>query len=110
METQEQQAQVQEPAEAATPTPAPAPAKVDPLQAQFQQAAERLGVLTLGLVQQREELIGRERTAESLAAEIVQRKARIQEQEQELLRVQGAVGALQQLQQTQQAGQEAGRE
>lgn len=75
------------------------PTQADPLATQLQATIERLGMLTVSLAQQREELAGRERMAESLAAELVQRRARIEQDEQELWRVQGATAALQQLQQ-----------
>lgn len=73
------------------------PAQADPVQAQFQATAERLGMLTLSNAAARAELAERERAAESLAAEIVQRRLRIAQDEQELLRLQGAANALQQL-------------
>ena len=77
------------------------PAQADPVQAQFQATAERLGMLTLSNAGARAELAERERAAEGLAAEIVQRRARIAQDEQELLRLQGAMNVLQQLVQAQ---------
>ncbi len=73
------------------------PTATDPVQTQFQATAERLGMLTLSNAAARAELAERERAAESLAAEIVQRRLRIAQDEQELLRLQGAANALQQL-------------
>ena len=69
----------------------------NPAQAQFQTTAEQLGMLTLSNTAARAELTERERTAESLAAEIVQRRLRIAQNEQKLLRLQSAANALQQL-------------
>lgn len=74
-----------------------------PLAAQLRATIERLGMLTVSLAQQREELAGRELQEQALAAELVQRRARIEQDAQELWRAQGAAAALQQLQQAQAA-------
>jgi len=96
METQEQTpteqptgdrgASVQEGEEIRTTTPAAR---------QFQETVGRLGQLTISLVQGREELAEKERQAAALEAEITQRRLRIEADEREMLRAQGAVGALQ---------------
>jgi hypothetical protein len=74
------------------------PAVADPVAAMQERLLNSLSMLTLGLAQQREQLAQREREAANLAAEITQRKARIEADSEELLRVRGAVTALQQLQ------------
>lgn len=71
----------------------------NPLAARTEQLVQQLSMLTLSLVQQREQLAQRERDAEALNAEITQRRLRIDSDHDELLRVQGAVTVLQQLQQ-----------
>lgn len=77
------------------------PAASDPVAAKNEQLLQQLSMLTLGLVQQREQLAQRERDAEVLAAEITQRRLRIASDQEDLLRTQGAVAVLQQLQQAQ---------
>ena len=99
METVQEQGPVEQPA-------AEGPAKPRATQQQFQAAVERLGQLTISLVQGREELAEKERQAAALDAEITQRRLRIDAEERELLRAQGAVGALQAL--VQGEGQEQG--
>ena len=69
--------------------------KPSAMQQQFRAAVERLGQLTISLVQGREELAEKERQAAALEAEITQRRLRIEADEREMLRAQGAVGALQ---------------
>lgn len=69
----------------------------DPIAAQTQHMLEQLSHLTLSLVQQREELAQQERRAESLAAEITQRRLRIEADQEQLHQVRGAVAVLQQL-------------
>lgn len=93
-ETHEQPAEIQAQAVAAA-----MPAASDPVTAKNEQLLQQLSMLTLGLVQQREQLAQRERDAEVLAAEITQRRLRIAADQEELLRTQGAVAVLQQLQQ-----------
>lgn len=93
-EAQEQPAEIQAQAVDDATTAAP-----DPVAIKTEQMLQQLSMLTLGLVQQREQLAQRERDAEALAAELTQRRLRIAGDQEELLRVQGAVAVLQQLQQ-----------
>jgi len=76
---------------------------------QFQAAVERLGQLTISLMQGREELAEKERQAAALEAEITGLRLRIEAGEKEALRAQGAAGALQALVQaeTQEGGGDA---
>ena len=95
---------------AGTPVEQPASetgTKPSALQRQFQEAVGRLGQLTISLVQQREELAEKERQAEALEAEITQRRLRIEADEREMLRAQGAAGALQALVQGEQGANDA---
>lgn len=90
METTQEQGPVEQPV-------AEGPAKPSAMQQQFQATVDRLGQLTISFVQGREELAEKERQAAALEAEITQRRLRIEAEERELLRTQGAVGALQAL-------------
>lgn len=94
-ETQEQPAQIQAEAVDETATAA----VPNQLATRTEQLVQQLSMLTLSLVQQREQLAQRERDAEALGAENTQRRLRIDSDHDELLRVQGAVTVLQQLQQ-----------
>lgn len=93
-EAQEQPVEIQAPTGEAT-----TPVVPDPVAAKAEEILQQLGALTLGLMQQREQLSQRERDAEALAAEITQRRLSIESDQEELLRVRGAVSVLQQLQQ-----------
>jgi hypothetical protein len=68
-----------------------------PAARQFQAAVGRLGQLTISLMQARDELADKQRQYETLGAEITQRRLRIEADEREQLRLQGAAGALQTL-------------
>ena len=96
METHEQATAATEQPVAEEPTPAAEPgAKSSAAARQFQETVGRLGQLTISLMQGREELAEKERQAAALEAEITQRRLRIEADEREMLRAQGAVGALQ---------------
>lgn len=98
METHEQATAATEQPVAEEPTPAAEPgAKSSAAARQFQEVVSRLGQLTISLMQQSEELEEKERQHEALGAEITQRRLRIEAEEREQLRTQGAVGALQAL-------------
>ena len=98
METHEQATAATEQPVAEEPTPAAEPgAKSSAAARQFQETVGRLGQLTISLMQGREELAEKERQAAALEAEITQRRLRIEADEREMLRAQGAVGALQAL-------------
>lgn len=103
METTQEQAPVEQ---GAHPAGEGAVAQSSALQRQFQEAVGRLGQLTISLMQQREELAEKERQGAVLEAEITQRRLRVEADEKELLRAQGAAGALQAL--VQGEGQEQG--
>ena len=100
METQGQEQPVEQPVEGQD-----APAKPEgeeirpttPAARQFQAAVGRLGQLTISLMQARDELADKQRQHEALGAEITQRALRIEADEREQLRLQGAAGALQTL-------------
>jgi len=68
-----------------------------PAARQFQATVGRLGQLTISLMQARDELADKQRRHEALGAEITQRALRIEAEEREQLRLQGAAGALQTL-------------
>ena len=64
-------------------------------QALLQQALNQLGALTLGLAEQRQVLLERERNYRSLGAELDSRRVRIEIDEAACARLQGAADALQ---------------
>lgn len=101
METTQEQGPVEQPV-------AEGPAKPSAMQQQFQEVVSRLGQLTISLMQQSEELEEKERQHEALGAEITQRRLRIEAEEREQLRAQGAAGALQTLVQGEQGKQGEG--
>jgi len=94
--TQPATEQAAKPSTPAQPTTEQA-AKPSATAQRFQEAVERLGRLTLSLMQHRDELEDKQRQAEALEAEITQRRLRIEADEREMLRAQGAVSALQPL-------------
>jgi len=95
METHEQAAVPA--AEKPTPAAAESGAKPSAAATQFQEAVGGPGQLTISLMQQRDELAEKERQYEALGAEITQRRLRIEAEEREQLRAQGAAAALQTL-------------
>ena len=66
-------------------------------QALLQQALNQLGALTLGLAEQRQVLLERERNYRSLGAELDSRRVKIEIDEAACARLQGAAEALQRL-------------
>ena len=66
-------------------------------QALLQQALNQLGALTLGLAEQRQVLLERERNYRSLGAELDSRRVKIEIDEAACARLQGAAEALQML-------------
>lgn len=73
----------------------PAPEQPPTPQALLQQALNQLGALTLGLAEQRQVLLERERNYRSLGAELDSRRVRIEIDEAACARLQGAAEALQ---------------